>query len=300
MNTVIQNRKRVLNTGVVDIYADVDVAYSVRKLFSGWTKAVMKVRRGGDNQTRYVFFNGVDLLDAVIGTDSSTPSATTFSSWYGSGAVYVEEWISQNPSNTIDSNKTLVQSSAGASQPSLVSLGNINLKNGKPFLDFNGTSAEMESAGNISSFAGDSNSIFTVSHNDSSGNAGYFFSSSDVSVDGYTMQSSRDSSVSRIGFFIPTTGATAIAVTPSVANNSNQLAQVILADATTLKGYLNGVVTATAVKQGSSLASNMVIGRRWDSNFLNGGIQELISFPSNKTSGVGALNANINNYFSIY
>ena len=142
--------------------------------------------------------------------------------------------------------------------------------------------------------------MFSVTHNDTSANAGYFFSSSNVAVDGYTMQSSRDASSSRIGFFIPTTGNSAIAVLPSVSNNSDQLAQSIIADATTLKGYLNGVVTATAVKEGASLAGNMVIGRRWDSNFLNGGIQELISFPSNKTSGVGALNANINNYFSIY
>lgn len=299
MSIITQNRRRVLTSGEVDVFSDIDVAYSVRKIVPTWTKAVMKVRRTGDNQTRYVFFNGVDLLDAVIGTDSSTPSATTFPSWYGSSTVYVEEWISQNYTNTVVADKVLTQTSTGL-QPILVSLGSINLKNGKPFLDFNGTSTEMITAGNITSFSGNNNSMFSVTHNDTSANAGYFFSSSNVAVDGYTMQSSRDSATSRIGFFIPTTGNSAIAVLPSVSNNSDQLAQSIIADATTLKGYLNGVVTATAVKEGASLAGNMVIGRRWDSNFLNGGIQELISFPLNKTSGVGALNANINNYFSIY
>ena len=125
------------------LYDGVSAMYTLRRpsMSTLWTNAVVKIRRTSDNQTAFLFIDGSSIddtisLSSLISTSSNTtPSATTLSTWVGSSNAFIEEWLGITPNNTIDNNKTAIQTTT-TSQPQLISSGVIITKNGKPSIDF--------------------------------------------------------------------------------------------------------------------------------------------------------------------
>src|SRR6266404_2656478 len=100
------------------------VAYSLRQLKSSATKAI-QVRRSSDNLTMDIGFMAGDLDQAAL------------LSFVGSNNGYITIWYDQS-GNGHDA----VQATA-AKQPRIVNAGIIDVQNGRPICDFNGTTSTM-------------------------------------------------------------------------------------------------------------------------------------------------------------
>jgi len=162
-------------SGFAILYNDISVMYSLRRpgMSTLWTNAVLKVRRDSDNQTAFVFFenhsspsiNDTITLNSLISTSSNTtPSATLFSAWMGSGTGFVEEWIGITPNNIINNNKIASQT-VNLNQPRIANVtGDIFIKNGRAYIHFGfGLLSWLDAPVNTDLGSTNDYTIFTVS-----------------------------------------------------------------------------------------------------------------------------------------
>lgn len=113
---------------LIDTYTEATAAYSLRKVRNDYSGGSIVVRRSSDNTTASVGFTSGGELDTA-----------GLLSFCGSGDGFVQTWYDQAASNN------LVQSSTSA-QPQIVASGAVVTLNGKPAVDFNGTSHYMDKA----------------------------------------------------------------------------------------------------------------------------------------------------------
>ncbi|MBN9384320.1 MAG: T9SS type A sorting domain-containing protein [Chitinophagaceae bacterium] len=104
------------------------VAYSLRQLKSSATKAI-QVRRNSDGLTMDIGFTGAGDLDQ-----------TALLSFVGSNSGYVTIWYDQSGNG-----RDAIQATV-AKQPRIVNAGIIDVQNGRPICDFNGSSSTMATA----------------------------------------------------------------------------------------------------------------------------------------------------------
>jgi len=97
------------------------VAYSVRKLSTGYTGNCMQVRRSSDNAVQDIGFTAGGELDI-----------TALQAFAGTGDAFVVTWYDQS------GNAHHLTQAAEANQPRIVRAGNTDMENGKPFIRFFG------------------------------------------------------------------------------------------------------------------------------------------------------------------
>ena len=115
-----------LSTPLLDTYTGISVAYSLRKLKTGYSGFAIRVRRSSDNTEQNIGFISNGDLDTV-----------TLLSFVGAGNGFVTTWYDQSG---LGRNATQTTQSA---QPQIVSSGSVITKSGKPTLKFDGTNYYM-------------------------------------------------------------------------------------------------------------------------------------------------------------
>ena len=296
-------------SGATPIYNDVSVMYTLRRpsMTTLWTNAVLKIRRSSDNATAFVFFDGSAIddtitLSSLISTASNTtPDATTLTTWVGANDAFVEQWIGITANNTIDANKTAIQATT-ASQPKIVTTGAINTKNGKPKFVFDGGNDFLKTTSAVSELASTNNfTVLSVSHHDVTAGRGIIFTTSDVDTSYYFLTNDRRTNKQH----------TVISNDPTVyqatllaqQNSSNQKLLTTIHNATNIISYYNSTIQQTTAHSGLSYTNTTLKIGAWglsNNVLLNGSAQEITIFPSDKTTDLTTLDADINTYYSIY
>ena len=287
------------------LFDDTLVVYSLRvpAMTNLWTNAVVKVRRDSDDATAYVFPSGA-FVNATISTSSfisttsnTTPSAVTLGTWISTDDGYVEEWIGQTPDNVVDTNKILSQATLGQ-QPQLVKGGAVHLENGRAVINFDGTDDLYTSTAHSSLNNTETFTIMAVSLS-TGGNSIPAVWSTQITTTG-----------SRLTLYNSRSGTLMVKCRHTANNHVNYLSadsttvqrlQTVVYDDVTAEGWKDSVAQ-TGVTVTQDYANNgFKVGREQTTvSPLTGGIQEVIIFPSDKTSDLTALNTNINTYYTIY
>jgi hypothetical protein len=113
--------QNVLDLAGLNESAATTVAYSVRKLSTSYTGNCMQVRRSSDNTVQDIGFTAGGELDI-----------TGLQAFAGTGDAFVVTWYDQS------GNANHLTQATEANQPRIVSAGNTDLENGKPFIRFFG------------------------------------------------------------------------------------------------------------------------------------------------------------------
>lgn len=291
----------------VDIYSTMTVAYSLRK-FEGWSNAVLKVRRSSDSATAFVFFDGAtssDLitLNSYISTSSdTTPSATTLTSWLGSDNLFVETWYGQTPDNTINT-AYKVSRTITAEQSQIATAGVLDTTGGLPRLNFNGSSQGYFNGGaGISALnTGNQFTILTVSSNNASAGVGAIFCTSLTATSRVTVFNDRRTAKFSFNIHNGTTAYNAL-LNSQIDSANQRLVTAVAGTSNLMTAYYNGTAqTTTATYTGTYTNDEIKIGSNNGGGLpLNGTVQEVVIFPSDKTSDLTTLHSDINTYYSIY
>lgn len=109
-------------TGILDTYPNAAVAYSVRRLATAYTGALLRVRRSSDNAEQDIGFDGSNNLDET--------ALTTF---VGANDGLVTTWYDQSGNGNNATQTTATR------QPPIVKAGIIQKVNGKVAADYNST-----------------------------------------------------------------------------------------------------------------------------------------------------------------
>lgn len=284
------------------------VVYSLRRpdMAVLWTNAVAKIRRDSDNATAFLFFDGSDADDTIstsslISTTSqTTPDATTLATWLGSNDFYYEEWFGITANNVVDSGKKLIQTTT-TRQPKGATSGAIITKNSLPTVDFLTDLRNMKIPTSYSAL--DSTEEFTVisvSHSDASAANGLVWTTSSLSTSYIIMLNDRRALKKAINQL---NGGVQISTELTAqVNSANQRILTAVHDGTNNILYYNSTLQNTvahtsaaynndAFRVGSLLATSGL--------FLNGSIQEVIVYASDKTSELSLIHSDIDTYYSI-
>lgn len=119
--------------GLLDLYPNAAVAYSVRKLRSAYSGAAIRVRRSSDNAEQNIGFTSVGDLDE-----------TALTAFVGANNGFVVTWYDQS------GNANNATQSTALSQPKIVSSGNVLKLNGKPSILSDTTLKRLDSTNTIS------------------------------------------------------------------------------------------------------------------------------------------------------
>ncbi len=298
-------------SGATPLYDGVSVMYTLRTpdMTTLWTNAVLKVRRTSDNVTAFLFVDGsvkddtITTSGLISTTSNTTPDATTFGTWLGANNCKIEEWIGITDDNTIDNNKTVVQTTTTV-QPRIATGGVIRLKNGKPEVWCETTTKTLSaSTANTDLNSGNDFTIFTVTYSDSSSAQQAFFSSR-IATGGVNQRFSIFNDRRSNKIMCRIRSATSINYEPlyiAQQNTANQrlLTTVVDGTAKDVEGFLGGVSqdsktwTSTYDNTGIRIGAEMSI-----TNPINGGVQEIVAFPNNSTDQA-TIETDIDTYYSI-
>lgn len=139
---------------LLDTYGSAAVAWSFRKLRTGYSGALCRVRRSSDN-TESDFFQGatVGSLNTVSGG-----GGTSIASWVGANDGFIVTLYDQS-GNAVNATQ-----STTANQPKIVSAGTLLTAGGMPYMDFDGSNDHFN-LGDVLDPAG-SFSVFYVGKSD--------------------------------------------------------------------------------------------------------------------------------------
>jgi hypothetical protein len=270
---------------LLDKYVNAAAAYSLRKLRSAYTGSAIRVRR-------------TDLEESDIGfTSSGELDTTALLAFTGTGALdngFIKTWYDQSGNSRNANQTTLI------SQPQIVSSGSLLTKNGNPAIDFDGSDDFFLI-----------NSVFTSDANIS----GFVVASSDaVSTNGYIYDNSNTPSYGG-GYthrFLNTGGfrvwGQSAGISASGGSTTNGVQYLSSRISTTSNGetntlYQNGTQTGTnsgtpptrSAKTETNLGRSEIL-----SGYLNGQIQEIVTYSFDQSSNRTGIETNINNFYSIY
>jgi len=284
------------------IYDNATVIYSLRNIFN-WNKAILKIRRSSDNAVKWVFFDGVTItLSSLTGDDRMIKTATTLGIWIGSDDGFVEEWIGQTHDNILDINKVLFSKIGIQFQPQVVFNGVIDVapSNNLPQIHSNGSDLFLVTDVAISELdSSNSHTIFTIANLETSGGLGAIFTteqSTNIRYAGFL-----DNRVNALISLVQTSSGTSTVNASTQLNSTLPRLQTFIHTPNNISGYRNNVFTETT-SYSNSYNNNLfrIFTQHGSLTDLVGGIQELVIFPSDKTSDLTTLHADINSYYTIY
>lgn len=261
-------------TLLLDLYPSAAVAYSLRKLSSTYTGDAIRVRRASDNTEQNIGFDALGNLN--------TTALTAFCS--GTNG-FVTTWYDQS------GNGANVTQSTASNQPQIVSSGGVILENGKPAISFNGSSNFLSKSG-IGS--GKSITNFNVFRHNNLLNNPAIFAIGITAVSTSKLFGHNSTS----GFYRAFAGNN-LSYNASTVSNTSYLGFT----------YFSGVNSQIALNGGASVTGNAGTNDNTDiaigaglagSNYMNGTIQEHISYGSNQISNRSLIESNINTYYAIY
>ena len=255
--------------GLLDLYPSASVAYSLRKLSSTYTGNAIRVRRASDNTEQNIGFDALGNLD--------TTALTTFCS--GTNG-FVTTWYDQS-GNGANATQT-----TASFQPQIVNAGSVILQNSKPTIDFytsgvffNLTQTNYKTAFSVAKI----NTVSTINY--------ICFNTLSVPANGL-FYGGTFSGVDGLGF----------------VQGSNVYSQTG-EDLNRHLGYFNNTDTQLQVgKDGQSITSFTLtanlslqtISRALTSTSFLGNMQELIFYPTSKSSNRVGIESNINSNYGIY
>jgi hypothetical protein len=262
----------------LDQYGGAAAAYSLRNLSIYNASPVVRVRRSSDNTESN--FTATQVSDGTLATFCSA------------GNGFVRTWYDQSGNNRHATQAT------NANQPQIVSSGALVQTNGKPALDFNGTSQRF----GIPTIAFNMNalSVNIVSKADAS-TGQMAFANPDANR---VYAPFLGSGVYYVGY-----AAAATAFNFGSSNLTSQYLVQLNAGSSTANAWRNGTAsTAVSSSSAGEQGTNLSIGSyRNDqqsggalNNFWDGTIQEVLFYTSDQASSQSAIASNINAHYAIY
>ena len=279
-------------SALLDSYSGAAAAYSLRKLNSSYTGSAIRVRRSSDNTEMNIGFDSNGNLDTY-----------SLSSFVGSGNGFVTTWYDQS-GNLYN----LTQNTSSDNQPTIVTSGTLIISNNKPSVLFDGINDCLVNfnSGLGTSFSGDDRPLSMFSILD--------FNTTQISTP--------------VSFARKLTGTALEQIIPYAIDTSNFYAykrdnsgviksytftpittgQKLFSSTSpgqTLTVKQNGVtkLTNSDVNVSTITIDNLTLGaltRNTTNNYYFGKIQEVIVYPSDKSSIVISIESNINTYYSAY
>jgi hypothetical protein len=257
-------------TGVLDLYPNAALAYSLRKLRKAYTGAAVRIRRSGDNTESDIGF--------LANGDFDSAAAVSFC---GAGNGFITTWYDQS-GNAINVTQT-----TAANQPQIVASGVIILQNAKPAVQFDGTNDRL-----ITGTFAIINQPFST------------FSVSKENLLNRAIIGSATNTINRQFVLYPVggnyalfNGANASSLIPVTTN------QKIIC---TVSNSPNGILSLNNTQVGSlnsgtsSLQDFQISGYYDSAQFLDGNVQEVILYPNNQSGNLSAIRTLINSYYGIY
>jgi hypothetical protein len=251
------------------LYPNAAAAYSLRKLRTAYSGSAIRVRRSSDN------------TEQDIGFVSGNLDTVSLLAFCGVGNGFVTTWYDQS------GNARNATQATAANQPQIVNSGVAQLENGKNAIRF--ISANQNYLRNTSSF--DYQTAFTLTRFITRPSFAY------IIAGGANAKIIQDDS----GYTIY--NAFSLKASPNI--NPSLVNQDLI------YGLFNGVnseisVDNSSVRVGNSgtlTGSGILIAAATNFNgsaFLNGTMQEIITYNSNQSSNSLAIKTNINTYYGIY
>jgi hypothetical protein len=257
-------------------------AYSVRRLYSAYTGACMRVREdGGDTEADIGFDANGDLDTAAIATHC------------GANNGYVRYWYDQSTAGGTGSGNDYGQSSQSA-QPRIYNGTAVETDNSEPALYFvDGTTTQMSTSLSISS---EPLSVFQVMRKDSTASraAGVQTSTSAPYRDGWVLTSEN----TFIAAFYDTDGGPNYNYVTVAHDGTTQNLHSLITSGTNIDLRVEGGTSATNTDLYDSTEPLWLHG--WYPS-QGARIQEIVLYTSDVgSSNRGSIEGNINTYFSIY
>jgi hypothetical protein len=258
---------------LLDLYPSAAAAYSVRKLRNAYSGSAIRVRRSSDNTEQNIGFTALGNLD--------TTALTSFCS--GTNG-FVTTWYDQS-GNGANSTQT-----TAANQPQIVSSGSVININGKPSIQFDGSTSNFSNA--FSSSAGANVSAFAVR-----------------SFSSYPSTYRTMFNFNTYGLTHNSTGGPTQYGVAHIFNNSTT---VLSNNYPTTTGQALDTTINQTVLERNNFSSTLSAGIGYSAGggsvgsfqgtvqpFL-GNLQELVIYQSDKNADKTGIQTNINTYYAIY
>jgi len=267
----INGQDLVTSTLLLDLYgANIEAAYSLRKLRVGYTGAAIRVRESVFNTEQDIGFDSNGDLDEA--------ALTAFTSYPGMNGLIVK-WYDQS-GNSNDA----VQLSTG-SQPHIVLNNVIQKHNGKPAV------VQDTTLGNPSNQFLDTPTIsavhnFIVFYQPAAGGGRAYYAES----------ASR--ALKHDGFRIDYEDG----VNPRIDGVANIRTDYVLSEVKSLSGTVTSIINGSTDASGTAntLSVEALMGYPTSGGGIIALMQEMIFFSADKSSDATAISTDINTYYSIY
>jgi hypothetical protein len=310
---LLSSAAAALSTPILDTYSGSGAAYSLRKLKTSYTGPAIRVRRASDNQETNIGFNSSGNLDTTFLLIFATDMVATDS-------LFVTTWYDQSGNG-----KNAVQTTA-SSQPNIVSGGNIRTQGTKPAFYFDGVDDFLDCGyinngvkpGTFSTWisanitnASQTRNILASGNSGGQGITGYNqfgihqgvgYKMFGVVGDGNWVNNTESGLYRYYSTSIaPTTNQRYLFEQHYVSNSASTsyLGQFWWNDIRqSVSNWLStGAVKSSGVEYKTSIGRS---GEYTGGGYLQGMIQEIVTYFSDKTSVRKEIVANINSYYSIY
>ncbi len=269
------------NTPLLDTYTGAAACYSLRLMRTAYTGSAIRVRRSSDNTEQDIGFNVFGELDTV--------SLLAFA---GAGDAFVKTWYDQS-GNSNDATQT-----ATGCQPKIVSSGAVIVENGKPAVEFDGSSnyiplvsgALPSNINNASGFA-----VYTRDATSGSSHTVYSLGVPNTRWYGSYLYNSNNKEYFSYG--------TSFTVNEIQQADTNQHIVTNIAGSTQgdARAFLDGTLAVTASLQSATPTAGAIgSSNSTGSNPMDGTIQEFIVYHSDQSANRTNIESNINTFYSIY
>jgi PKD repeat protein len=275
----------ILATFLLDVEINASIGFSLRKLRGAYTGSAIRVRRSSDNTEQDIGFNSLLELDT-----------TALLSFVGAGNGFVTTWYDQSLNA-----KHATQTTA-ANQPQIVSSGSVILENAKPAINFNGTSSFLTisdvSFGNIL----DNISCFYVTKlNLLASNFPTLVAKSYNNDGSYTFGA--NSSNGNLQAWVD--AQLHYLAVSDIRGSQTLLSNINLSGTNGIKIFKDSNLYQQTTQLSAISGTNSLpftIGRNpQDANYYwNGTMQEIVNYPSDKTSSKTIIENNINTYYNVF
>jgi hypothetical protein len=254
-------------TGLLDLYPNAAMAYSLRKLRKAYSGSAVRIRRSSDNAESDIGFlaNGdFDLAAAVA--------------FCGVGNGFITTWYDQSTA-AVDATET-----TAANQPQIIASGVILTKNGKPAMVFDGVNDQLSA---LVGTVGTSTFFNVVGFNSLQTAFRSFFGGQNA----FRKVGGQNASVQ---YYI----SDGVDLSTGITRDTNQKLFYALFNSTNSEVAVNNVLTSG--NAGTLSVTNIWIGRSFFGELANVAMQELIMWKTNESANRTGIQTNLNAYYGIY